>query len=753
MSLPKIKVLHIVPALRVGGAERLLVDLVSGLDRSRFEAVVLLFDRAVATEEPWRKQLTSAGIRIIEVYENKPLAKLPLIGGLLRSLRIFLRVKKVVRREKPQLIHAHLFGDFYGRLVGLATGIPVISTEQNVNVHEPAILRFVKRMTAARIAMTVAVSKAVRSDIIKRYDVPEEKTTIIPNGIDIERFVAQRTDRSYTPSSTVVFGALARLDPQKGLDTLIEAMALVQVKDPNIRVRVAGEGMLRPELETHIRKLSLQETIQLIGIVTDTPAFLAEVDAFVMPSRWEGFGIAAVEAGAAGLPVIASRVDGLKEIIEDKVSGVLVEPNDSKELADALLTMAVKVRSGSAQRYGMALRHSVRERFSIQAIVTAYEELYEQHIVSMSQSKEFSDKPISVVHVLPRLTSGGAEMMAVELALKSSSLLRTWFVSLKKPDASGLLLEQRLQRAGIPVYVIGQNFAGDPRVVFRLAALFVQHAPDLIHTHLFGGELYGSLAARLARISSVIATVHSTNLHESLIRSIARKIYTPLIKRFIAVSPAVAAQVIQSGICKAEKVSVIVNGIDTERFRPEAKAKTPFFMVGTVGRLEPEKDQETLIRAIDRLDRLPRLRCSIGGNGSLYRRLEDEIDARDLNHRVHVAGQIADVPDFLKSLDVFILPSLWEGLPMVVLEAGACGLPVIASNIPALEGLIKDEENGFLFNPGDEEELAKKIARLHDDTELRELFGQRLHAMIVARYDIRIMAKAYEEAYRNVIFV
>jgi len=350
----RIKVLHIIPTLDMGGAERLVTDLCLRLDKQRFEPVILCFKRG----GQWEQELRQAGIKVIVLKKRFKFDPINLFD-----------LWCVIRKEKPMLVHTHLGGDIFGRLFAGLSGLTVISTEHNLNKDESFVMRMAKGVSAMYVSAIIAVSKAVAVDVAKRYAIPKEKIHVIYNGIDISRF---ETAHIFSRPQ-VRIGSIGRLAPQKGFDCLIDAMAML--KEENIECEIAGTGQLREYLEKKINTYNLSKLIKLIGIQKDVPKFLQSLDMFILPSRWEGLGIVILEAGATGLPVIATRVDGIREIINDGVDGLLVEPDNPSDLADKIKSLLDK--PDRAKAMADRLQAKVREHFTIDNMIKKYERLYE----------------------------------------------------------------------------------------------------------------------------------------------------------------------------------------------------------------------------------------------------------------------------------------------------------------------------------------------------------------------------------------
>ncbi len=326
------RVLHVLCDLSAGGAERLVLEIC----RRRSSDL----EMSVATVQglgPLEPAFRAAGIPLIE-------------GGRARKhLGVRATGRLVGAVQAADVVHTHLFaGDTWGRIAALLTGHrAVITTEHNVNRDE-TWQRWVKRGLAPVSRQIVCVSEAVA-----RYSVEVEgirDVIVIPNGVDVDRFGPHPGG----PGNRVL--AIGRRVPQKGFDVLLDALPA------GFTLQVAGEGPFERD----------QPGVTWLGRREDVPALLAQADILAVPSRWEGFGLAAAEGLAAGVVVVASDVDGLAEVVGD--CGVLVPPEDPAALRAAL----VRVGQDPALRRALAVRgpERARSRYSIDTTVRRYENLY-----------------------------------------------------------------------------------------------------------------------------------------------------------------------------------------------------------------------------------------------------------------------------------------------------------------------------------------------------------------------------------------
>lgn len=354
---PKTKIAYIVPTLDAGGAERFILDLIKHLDLSLFAPTLILFNHG--------------GFFMAEAVR----AKIDLVVLTKRGKFDpfnFWQLYRAVQKIKPAIVHTQLGGDIYGRLVARLLAVPVIvSTEQNVQRSESVWMRNLKRWTARFATKIVAISQAVKTDMMARYRIPENQTEIIHNGLEIDKFlVAARPPHS----DQIIFGSVGRLTEQKNYSLLLNALAAL--KDYNWECRLVGEGELRPALERQIQDLGLTTRVKLLGLQADIRGFLSGLDVFVLPSLWEGLGIVLLEAGLAGLPVVASRVDGISEIITDGATGLLFESNNQEDLIIKLKQVLDNIDQPEVAALGENLQLDIQARFDINAIAQKYQDLY-----------------------------------------------------------------------------------------------------------------------------------------------------------------------------------------------------------------------------------------------------------------------------------------------------------------------------------------------------------------------------------------
>jgi len=367
----RIVLLHVIDTLGLGGAERFLVELCRALPTDRYQVLV----SPVSGDGPWADDLRQAGIELF-----------PLRVRSHRELSAALRLARFMRQRGVEIVHTHLFvGGVFGRLAALLARVPVmVTTEQNAYAPGHLLPRMQVLTDALLARMTdrlVAVSQGTRDYLIQVERVPPAKIEVVPNAIPWPRPVpppqAEAVRRDLGAEGRFPFlGTVARLTPQKGLSYLLQALTRLRARFPNLYCVIVGEGELRAELESLARRLGLENHVRFCGLRRDVPAILQNLDLFVLPSLFEGLPVALLEAMAAGRPVVATRVAGSSEVIEDGVNGRLVPPADAVALAEAMAALLNdRERAEALARRG---QERVRQRYAIDRVARAYERIYEE---------------------------------------------------------------------------------------------------------------------------------------------------------------------------------------------------------------------------------------------------------------------------------------------------------------------------------------------------------------------------------------
>jgi glycosyltransferase involved in cell wall biosynthesis len=352
------RVVEVIATLDGAGAERQMALLAARLDRARFEPRVL----AITRGGPVEADLRAAGVPVEVLGKRRKIAP-----------GTFLRLAARLRKARPHAVHTHLFtANAYGRAAALFAGVPaIVATEHATDPGKRPWQRAIDRALARESGAIVCASEAIRKACEAR-GLPAKKLVRIYNGVDAAAIAAQGRGLSAEPGLVVT---ACRLEKEKDVPTLVRAIAALRGRGVAARLAIAGEGSERAAIEAEAASLGVREAIELLGWRADMGRILARGAVFALASKTEGFGVAIAEAMAAGRAVVASRVEGIRELVEDGRTGLLVPPGDAAAFAGAIGALLADPARAAAM--GEAGRERARAAFSVEAMVRAYESLFE----------------------------------------------------------------------------------------------------------------------------------------------------------------------------------------------------------------------------------------------------------------------------------------------------------------------------------------------------------------------------------------
>ena len=319
---------------------------------------------------------------------------------------------------------------------------------------------------------------------------------------------------------------------------------------------------------------------------------------------------------------------------------------------------------------------------------------------------------------------------------------------------------QHIQRENSEFYLVPPFSSGvDSTLVWRLARLLQRSKADIVHSHNWGTFLYAIPAAKLTRVP-IIHGEHGKNSmeldRESWPKRSAKSLLGPRVNRLVTVSRALAAEWSDYGV-PAGRILNIPNGVDVERFcprptNPEDRRKFGLppegFIFGSVGRLDSLKNYEVLISSFERVtSEVPGSRLALLGDGPFKDRLKRKIDELKLNDVVYLIGRRPDPENFLRALDVFVLPSKYEGMSNVVLEAMATGLAVVCADLPSHREVFEPDREGVVVSPFTAERLAEALVDLARNRKRCRELGLAAREKVLHRFSLARMVFDYEQLY------
>jgi len=361
----KLRVAVVVGSLDRGGMEQLAVRLASRLDRGLFKPLLVF----LPGDGPLRAELDAADVPVAYLGQH----------GVRPG--VWWRLRRILAEARIDLVNAHDWGaTFYAAPAARLAGTPCVHTEHGQMKVEPKQVRLRGLFLRRLCCHVVCVSADLAAHLERIHHVPAGHITVIPNGVDVARYrdgAASREDarqRLGLDPDELLIGYVGRLSPEKGVLHLPAAAAAVLARAPRAQFLLVGGGPLHAELARAAAAAGIAGRFHVAGERHDVAACLGAMDLFVLPSLSEGQALSLMEAMSAGKPVVATRVGGNGELVEDGVGGILVPPGDPAALARAIGELAGD--RDRCARMAAANRQRAAERFDLSRMVAQYQELY-----------------------------------------------------------------------------------------------------------------------------------------------------------------------------------------------------------------------------------------------------------------------------------------------------------------------------------------------------------------------------------------
>jgi glycosyltransferase involved in cell wall biosynthesis len=372
----KTRIVFCITELDPGGAERALTQLVTNLDRNEWDiAVVCLSGRGHFSEV-----IETAGIPV-HYLNARSFLDLP---------RLFVRLFFTLRKLRPAIVQTFLFhANLMGRICARLAGVKVVVSGLRVAEHRNRWHGRLDRWTNRLVDCNVCVSQGVADFAEKSMGLRRNKLFVIPNAVEGDRFakvVPADLKPLGIPENCRVMISIGRLERQKGFDLLIDAVTKLSKIPEDLRFLIVGDGPDAANLKLLVRNKRLDQHVCFAGRREDVPQLLAASNVFILPSRWEGMPNVVLEAMAAGLCVITTDVEGIPELIQDGVNGIVVPVESAARLAKAI--EFVLANTGFAREAGAKSQQLVREQFTIDKITREYDQHYRRFLAPSGTSNQ-----------------------------------------------------------------------------------------------------------------------------------------------------------------------------------------------------------------------------------------------------------------------------------------------------------------------------------------------------------------------------
>jgi len=374
----KCNIIYIIDNIEFGGGERVFSQIIRGLSKERFSVFVASNPGGI-----FEKKLMEVGIKID-----------PLDMTHRYNIGTISQLKKIIKTKDVQIVHSQGGrADFFARMAARIANVPIIisSMAMLVEGYDVSILRkslyvLMDRQTERWVDRFIILSEASRRTLIERHKIPPEKIVKIHNGIEIEEYhpdIKEVRNKKLElrrelglKSDVPVIGAIGRLVWQKGFEYLIRAIPQVIEAFPEAKFLIVGEGPLRRRLEELSERLKIEDNIIFTGFRSDIKDILATIELLAIPSLLEGLPIVLLEGMAMAKPIVATRIDGMTEVLENSETGLLVPAKNPHKLAEAIIE--ILKNKTKADLLGQNARKIVEEKFSVKKMVEQTELVYEK---------------------------------------------------------------------------------------------------------------------------------------------------------------------------------------------------------------------------------------------------------------------------------------------------------------------------------------------------------------------------------------
>jgi glycosyltransferase involved in cell wall biosynthesis len=651
--------------------------------------------------------------------------------SLRSDLASLLRVMKAVRRERPQLLiygtpKASLLGAVAGWLCRVPNRVHLLHGLRVETMRGPArrICLRLERLVESLSTNSVAVGYELAGRAVE-IGAARRRPLVLGHGsaqgVDATAFSPIAS--SNTNRSGFVIGFVGRVTADKGIDTLCRAFEQVQTAVPDVSLQLIGahEGLhtLLPRTRDQLHN---NPAIRVHGENGDVAELMRGFDVFCLPTRREGLPTVLMEAACSGVPIVATRATGVRDVVEEE-DAWLVAIDDPVALAEAIIS-AYRNPHLRAERAQRAMGKS-RARFERSVVWKIWLDFL--HTQLRTDAADTAGKP-RVLWLSKGLDEGGAETLLLELAKQEA--LRGYELHAASVLDGAMQLETRLRDAGVQVHSLGATRTLDVRWVLSLRRLIRSGRYSIVHSH-------SPLAAAAARV--IARTVHphpptlTTEHNTSALNHPATRLVNAVTSRLDATRLAVSrAAADHQSVWDRRPIEVVYHGISKLEHRPTSSrervdARTELglnaadVVTMTIANMRPEKNLQLLLRAfVEVTESSKRAQLILVGDGAERYELAGLASSLRLGGQVRFLGRVPNARSLLVAADLAAMSSSYEGLPVFMMECLAAGLPIVSTRVGGVDELVLDGYNGLLVQPGDEAALARAITAMVDNDELRE---------------------------------
>lgn len=761
----KIKVLDITTVSGIGGTESMLLSLIAHADREKFEFIVVsLFGNG-----PLGGRVRSLGVR----YYNLKLIEFWLFPR---------RLCQLIQRENIDIVQTYgITADVVVRPHAKVFGAKVlISSIRSVGGPKKWYRSILSKFASSQVDLWISNSEAGKRSAIAKNEAPQDKIVVVHNGMDANAYrripktelKSLREKLGIHPNNFVVL-TVANLRPMKRHEDILGAIPLLKQKGvENVRFCFVGTDRSNGRIRGLAQKLGVLDKVVFAGFHKDLAPFYSLADLFLLPSEWEGLPGSIMEAMAFGLPIIATNVGGIPELIRDRKEGVLIPAKSPPAIAKTVAELYDN--ANERQRLGANAVKRLAENFRLEAMVEGLQNIYDKALEK--KIKPNKPKPTRILRVIARLNIGGPAIQAVRLSAElNSGVFRTMLVVgvVGEDEGDMAYLAKKWGVKPVVIQELGReiHWWDDLIALKKLIKIIREYKPDIVHTHTAKAGTIGRVAAIITRVHLRLHTFHG-HVFAGYFTPIVTRIFIRIERflahfthRIIAISHSQKKDFTDKfHIAPQHQCIVVPLGLDLENLLQLSsdglKSHGEFglghgdLVVTIVGRMAPIKNHELFFNCASVVAQKcgDHVRFLVVGDGELRSALEQQVKRLGLSSRTRFVGWQSEMAKVYQVSDIVVLTSLNEGTPVSIIEAMAAAKPVVATNVGGVSDIVSDGVTGFVVPSNNVQAITDKILILLASEKLRRTFGQNARKAVASRFTTKRLVRDVAFLYHDLKF-
>lgn len=601
-----------------------------------------------------------------------------------KDIKIIFKYLKIIKEIKPDYvltytIKPNIYGGIACRIrktkqIANITGLGTAMENKGI-LQKIAILLHKIGLKKVKCCF---VQNTENLEFLKKHKIAKNKLKLIPgSGVNLDKFKLLDYPKESEP---IEFLFISRIMKEKGIDQYLETAEYIKSKYSNTKFHILG--FCEQEYNEKLNELQYKNIIEYHGRQDDITLFMQKASCVIHPTYYpEGMSNVLLEACASGRPIITTNRAGCREIVDDDVNGYVIKEKDSKDLIEKVKKF-INLSNEEKKQMGLAGRRKVENEFDRNTVVQAY----------MNEIRQPNDNCIRVLQVLGGLNRGGAETMVMNL-YRNIDRNKIQFDFIKHTE-SKCAYDDEIKELGGRIYSIPKYKVYNHFQYKKAWNNFFKKHPEykIIHGHVRStATIYLKIAKKYGLYT--IAHSHSTSSGKgikAIIKSILQFRIRYIADYFMGCSQKANEWLYGKKIANSEKCIILHNAIDVEKYtyneeirnklRKELNIKEDEMVVGNIGRFSYMKNHKFLIDIFEKLCKTENCKLLLVGDGELKNDIQNIVKNKHLENKVIFTGVRSDVNEILQAMDIFVMPSIFEGLPVTLIEAQASGVPSLITD-------------------------------------------------------------------------